>query len=68
MRKLTLWLAKIFKVDITTERVKHRDKKVEKQITLEDIIEGDITVKGNLAVNGTLSGQGEIVCFKAEEE
>ena len=78
MEKLLFWLAKIFNVNLFTEKIIYRDKivevpvevikEVEKQIALEGVIEGDVTVKGNLIVEGTLNGQGETSCYKKEEK
>ena len=74
MKKVMIWLARIFNVDLVTEKIIYRDKilevpvevikEVEKQIALEGVIEGDVTVKGNLVVKGSLTGTGEITCFK----
>lgn len=77
MKKFLLWLAKIFKVDLVTEKIIYRDKivevpvevikEVEKQVALEGVIEGDVTVKGNLTVEGSLMVTGEIACYKIKE-
>ena len=68
MKKFLLWLAKIFNVDLVTEKIIYRDKivevPVEKQIALEGVIEGDVTVKGNLVVEGSLTVTGEVTCYK----
>lgn len=74
MKKFLLCLAKIFKVDLVTEKIIYRDKivevpvevikEVEKQIALEGVIEGDVTVKGNLIVEGSLTVTGEVTCYK----
>ena len=74
MKKVLFWLAKIFKVDLATEKIIYRDKivevpvevikEVEKQIALEGVIEGDVTVKGNLLVEGSLIVIGEVTCHK----
>jgi len=77
MEKFLFWLAKIFNVDLVTEKIIYRDKivevpvevikEVEKQIALEGVIEGDVTVKGNLVVEGTLNVTGEVTCLKLNE-
>ena len=68
MKRFLLWLAKIFNVDLVTEKIIYRDKivevPVEKQIALEGVIEGDVTVKGNLIVEGSLTVTGEVTCYK----
>lgn len=65
MKKIILWLAKVFKVDLTVEKIVI--KEVEKQVALEGTIEGDLTIKGNLVVNGILEVKGEVSCFKIKE-
>ena len=71
MKKFLLWLAKIFKVDLVTEKIIYRDKivevPVEKLIALEGTIDGDVTVKGNLLVEGYLTVTGEVTCHKIME-
>ncbi len=62
MKRLIIWLAKKFNVNLVTEKIVI--KEVEKQIALEGVIEEDVTVKGNLIINGELSGDGEITCYK----
>lgn len=68
IKKFIKWLAKIFKVNLTVEKIIYKDrivdKIVEKQVALEGVVEGDVTVKGNLIVHGELSGDGEITCYK----
>lgn len=70
MKKIILWLAGIFNVDLTVEKIVYRDKIkeviIEKQISLDGVIDGDVTVKGDLVVKGSLSGDG-ITCFKKGE-
>lgn len=66
MKKVIIWLAKVFKVDLVVEKivVKEVIKEVEKLITLEGTIEGDVTVKGNLLVNGYLYIKGEVTAYE----
>jgi cytoskeletal protein CcmA (bactofilin family) len=70
MEKFLFWLAKIFKVDLVTEKIIYRDKivevPVEKLIALEGTINGDVTVKGNLIVEGSLTVTGEVTCYKVK--
>ena len=65
MKKFIIWLAKIFKVDLVKEKIVI--KEVEKQVSLEGVISGDVTVKGNLIVEGSLKGYN-VSCFKIGEE
>ena len=64
MKKLIIWLAKMFNVSLEKEVIKYVTKEVEKQVTLEGVIEGDVTIKGNLIVNGILEVNGEVACHK----
>jgi hypothetical protein len=66
MKKFLFWLAKIFKIDLTVEKIVYKEvpKIVEKQVSLEGVIEGDVTVKGNLTVEGSLIVTGEVACLK----
>lgn len=57
MKKLIIWLAKKFDVKIEVEKVIYKDKIVEKQIALGGVIDGDVTVKGSLIVEGSLEGK-----------
>ena len=71
MKKFIQWLAKIFKAEITVEKIVYRDKivevEVEKLISLEGEIDGDVTVKGNLLVTGSLNATGGVTCLKVVE-
>ena len=70
MKRFLFWLARIFNVDLTVEKIVYRDKIkeviIEKQISLDGVIDGDVTVKGDLVVKGSLSGDG-ITCYKKGE-
>ena len=72
MKKVLFWLANIFKVDLTVEKIIYKDriveKIVEKQVALEGVIEGNVTVKGDLIVKGYLYVDGEVSCFKIKED
>ena len=71
MKKLIKWLAKIFKAEITIEKIVYKDKiveiEVEKLISLDGEIDGDVTVKGNLLVTGSLNATGGVTCLKVVE-
>lgn len=65
MKQFILWLVKVFNVDLPEKVViKEVEKIVEKNVALEGVIEGDVTVKGNLLVEGYLTVTGEVSCYK----
>ena len=61
MKKFIKWLAKIFKAEITVEKIV--EVEVEKLISLDGEIVGDVTVKGNLLVTGSLNVTGGVACL-----
>ena len=69
MKKIIKWLAKIFKAEITVEKIVYRDKivEVEKLISLDGEIDGDVTVRGDLLVTGRLNVTGGVTCLKINE-
>ena len=77
MKRFLFWLANIFKVNLTVEKIIYKDRivekivevpvEVEKLVALGGVIEGDVTVKGNLVVKGYLYVDGEVTCFKIKE-
>ncbi len=71
MKKLIKWLAKIFKAEITVEKIVYRDKiveiEVEKLISFDGEIDGDVTVKGDLLVTGSLNVTGGLACLAINE-
>jgi cytoskeletal protein CcmA (bactofilin family) len=71
MKKFIKWLAKIFKAEITVEKIVYKDKivevEVEKLISLDGEIDGDVTIKGNLVVTGSLNVTGGVTCLKVVE-
>lgn len=60
MKKLILWLIKVFKVDIPTEKIV--EKVVEKEVYLptNGTIDGDITIKGDVLVKGNMTVEGSL--------
>lgn len=66
MRKLIIWLARVFKVDITTEKVVIKEvvKEILVSLNENEVINGDVTIKGNLIVNGSLVVEGEVSAYK----
>lgn len=66
MKKLVLWIIKVFRLDITTEKVV--EKVVEKEIYMPQngTIEGDVIIKGNVTILGSLSVKGSLTIYKKE--
>lgn len=66
MKKLILWMIKVFKVDIPTEKI--ITNVVEKEIYLPQngVIEGDIIIKGNVLVTGNLMVEGSLTINKED--
>lgn len=62
MKKLIRWLAKVFKADITVERIIY--KEVYKP--LEDKLSGSISLDGDLSVDGSIEAIKDIVCYKSK--
>jgi predicted acyltransferase (DUF342 family) len=60
MKKVLFWLARIFKVDLTVEKIIYKDRIVEKIVALEGTIDNNVTVKGNLYVTGDIYVAGNI--------
>ena len=71
MKKLIKWLAKIFKAETTVEKIVYKDKiveiEVEKLISLDGEIDGDLTIEGNLLVTGSLDVTGGVTCLAINE-
>lgn len=66
MKKLIMWLAKVFKANITVEKIIYKEKVVYKP--LEDKLSGSISLDGNLLVDGTIEATEDIVCYKTKIE
>ena len=66
MKKLILWMIKVFKVDIPTEKI--ITNVVEKEIYLPQngVIEGDIIIKGNVLIIGNLMVEGGLTINKED--
>lgn len=64
MKKLVLWMIRVFELDIPTEKV--IEKVVERQVLIPDngVIEGDLLVKGHVTVKGSLDVEGNLVVYK----
>ncbi len=63
MRRFLFWLAEIFRVDLTTEKIVKVVEVQEKQVALSGYVDGDVTVKGDLTVNGRLEVTGDVICL-----
>lgn len=63
MKKFLFWLAELFRVDLTVEKIVKVEVVKEKQVALAGVVEGDVYVKGNLIVNGSLEVTGEVTCL-----
>jgi hypothetical protein len=66
MKKFLFWLAEIFRVDLTVEKIIKVEVVKEKQVALAGTVEGDVYVKGNLIVNGSLEVTGGVSCMNTE--
>lgn len=66
MKKLILWMIKVFKVDIPTEKT--ITNVIEKEVYLPQngVIDGNITVKGNVLVTGNLMVEGSLTINKED--
>jgi len=60
MKKVLLWIAKIFKIDLTKEIVITKINTV--YVSLDKEINHDVIINGNLIVEGTLTVSKEITC------
>lgn len=65
MKKLIVWLAKVFDVNIVTEKIVTKEV-VEYRYLTNGKIEGDVIVDGNLLVNGNLSVSGGVTIISME--
>ena len=68
MKKFVLWMIRVFKLDIPTEKIV--TKVVEKQVLIPDngVIEGDLLVKGDVVVLGDLKVEGNLTCYTKIKE
>lgn len=64
MKKFVLWMIRVFKLDIPTEKIV--TKVVEKQVLIPEngVIEGDLLVKGHVTVKGSLDVEGSLTVYK----
>lgn len=65
MKKLIIWLAKVFDVNIVKEKIVVNEE-VEYRYLTNGVIEGDVFVEGNLVINGALDVKGGVTILKKE--
>ena len=65
MKKLIIWLAKVFDVNIIEEKIVVNEV-VEYRYLCNEKIEGDVFVEGNLTINGALDVKGGVTILKKE--
>ena len=65
MKKLIIWLAKVFDVNIVKEKIVVSEV-VEYRYLTNGVIEGDVFVEGNLVINGALDVKGGVTILKKE--
>ena len=64
MKKILLWIAKIFKIDLTKEVVITKVETI--YTTLDNEVNHDIIINGNLVVGGRVIASGEITCLNKD--
>ena len=64
MKKVLLWIAKIFKIDLTKEVVITKVETI--YTTLDNEVNHDIIINGNLVVGGRVIASGEITCLNKD--
>lgn len=57
MKKIIIWLADVFNVNITKEVVK---KEIEYRYLVDGVYKGDIHIEGNLLVEGSVKVEGSL--------
>lgn len=65
MKKLIIWLARKFDVNIVKEKIVVNEV-VEYRYLTNGVIEGDVFVEGNLVINGALDVKGGVTILKLE--
>lgn len=57
MKKIIIWLADVFNVNVTKEVVK---KEIEYRYLVDGVYKGDIHIEGNLLVEGSVKVDGSL--------
>ena len=65
MKKVLLWIANIFKIDLTKEVVITKVETI--YTTLDNEVNHDIIINGNLVVGGRVIASGEITCLNKDK-
>ena len=65
MKKLIIWLAKVFDVNIVKEKIVVKEV-VEYRYLCNGVIEGDVRVEGDLLINGKLVVNGGVTFYGKE--
>ena len=65
MKKLIIWLAKVFNANIEVEKIVVKEV-IEYRYLTQGKIEGDVIVDGNLLVKGNLSVSGGVTIKSME--
>lgn len=65
MKKVLLWIAKIFKIDLIKEVVITKVETI--YTTLDNEVNHDIIINGNLVVGGRVIASGEITCLNKDK-
>jgi len=63
MKKIILWLVKVFKIEINNTISVPIVKKVP-AIIKDDIVYGDLLIEGKVLIKGTLTATDDIICYK----
>lgn len=63
MKKMIIWLARVFNVNIIEERIVVKEV-VKYHYLTNGTIEGDVCVKGNLVIDGYLTVSKGVTCYK----
>lgn len=63
MKKLIIWLAKVFNANIITEKIVVKEIIKYRYLTKGEIV-GDVFIDGNLTINGNLQINGGITFYK----
>lgn len=69
MKKLIIWLTKVFDVNIVKEKIVTKEvirEVIEYRYLTNGVIEGDVFVEGNLVINGALDVKGGVTILKKE--
>lgn len=65
MKRIILWLAKVFNITVEQVVTKEVIKEIETiRYLTNGEIKGDVSIDGNLIINGSLVVTGGITCYK----